>query len=282
MRLVEKENQLRLIGIADFRHLLEQFRQQPQQKRGIELRIFHQLVGGENVDDAAAVAVGAHEIIERQRRLAEEFGAALIFQHQKLALDGTDRILRHIAVLRRQFGGMIGDQRQHRAQIFQIEQQQTLLVGDAEGDVEHAFLHLVEVEQPRQQQRPHLRDGGADRMALLAEQIPEHHGETVGLVGKAHILGALDEGVLGFARCGNAGQIALDVGGEHGNAGIGQAFGENLQGDGFAGAGGARDQAVAVRQLQRQIFWLGALTDKNLAVLVDRRHRSNFSRCNGR
>ena len=38
---------------------------------------------------------------------------------------------------------------QQRAQILQVEQQQipARLVGDAEGDVEHAFLHLVEVHQ---------------------------------------------------------------------------------------------------------------------------------------
>ena len=73
-----------------------------------------------------------------------------------------------------------------RAQVLEVEQQQPLLVGDAERDVEHAFLHVVEIHQPRQQQRPHLRDRGADRMALLAEQVPEHHRELVGLVVEAH------------------------------------------------------------------------------------------------
>ena len=60
-------------------------------------------------------------------------------------------------------------------QVLEVEQQQAALVGDAEGDVEHALLGLVEVEQARQQQRPHLGDRGADRVALLAEQVPEHH-----------------------------------------------------------------------------------------------------------
>ena len=55
-----------------------------------------------------------------------------------------------------------------------------------------------------EQQRAHLRNGGADRVALLAEQVPEHDREFVGLVVKAQILGALDESVLGLAalrRC---------------------------------------------------------------------------------
>ena len=63
MRLVEEEHELRLVGIADFRQLLEQLRQQPQQERRVEPRVLHQLVGGEDVDDAAAVAVGAHEVL---------------------------------------------------------------------------------------------------------------------------------------------------------------------------------------------------------------------------
>ena len=75
----------------------------------------------------------------------------------------------------RQLLGMVGNEgRASTRKILQVEQQQSLLVGDAERDVEHAFLHLVEVQQSRQQQRSHFDDGGADRMALLAEQIPEH------------------------------------------------------------------------------------------------------------
>jgi len=31
---------------------------------------------------------------------------------------------------------------------------QTVVVGDSERDVQHAFLHIVEVEHPRQQQGP--------------------------------------------------------------------------------------------------------------------------------
>ena len=91
-----------------------------------------------------------------------------------------------VAVLRGQLGGVLGDEAQHRAQVLEVEQQQALLVGDAERDVEHAFLHVVEVHQARQQQRTHLRDRGADRMALLAEHIPEHGREFVGLIVEAH------------------------------------------------------------------------------------------------
>ena len=77
------------------------------------------------------------------------------------------------------------DEAEHSAQILEIEEQQPLLVGDAEADVEHALLHVVEVHQARQQQRTHLGDGGADRMPLLAEQVPEHNRKLVGLIVEA-------------------------------------------------------------------------------------------------
>ena len=77
------------------------------------------------------------------------------------------------------FGGeVVGARRQileQRLQVLQVDQRQLLVVGELESDVEHAFLGVVEVHQARQEQRPHLRDGGADRMPLLAEQIPEDH-----------------------------------------------------------------------------------------------------------
>ena len=106
-------------------------------------------------------------------------------------------------------------------------------------------------------------------MALFAEQIPENDRKTVGLIDKAQVLGALDEGVLGFAGGGNAGQIAFDVGGKNRNAGARKAFGQNLQGDGFAGAGRAGNQAMPVGQMQIEVFGLAAFADEYLAVLRD-------------
>ena len=181
----KKKHELGLGRIADLGQFLEQLGEQPQQEGGVEPRVLHQLVGGQDIDEAAPIAVGADEILQRERRLAEEIAAALVLQHQKLALDGADRRLRHVSVLSRQLGGMVGDEAEHRPQILEIEDQQPLLVGNAEADIEHALLDIVEIHQARQQQRPHLGDGGAHRMALLPEQIPEHDRELVGLVVEA-------------------------------------------------------------------------------------------------
>ncbi len=201
--------------------------------------------------------------------------AALRAELEQRALDRADARLGDIAIGRRELVGAIGDLGQHRAQIVEVEEQQPLLVGEREGDGQHALLHLVEVEQLGEQQRPHLGDGGADRMALLAQQIPEDRG-VVGIdpVVLADLLGARGEGIVGLGggRSGHrdTGQVALHVGQEHRHAGAGEILGDALQGDGLAGAGGARDQPVAVGALHHQRLPLAvrARADEDAVLLV--------------
>ncbi len=261
MRLIEEEHQLRLLQVADLGQPLEQFRQQIQQERRVELGCVQQLVGGQDVDDAAPFAVGLDEILDVQCRLAEEFLGALLFQLEQSALDRTDGSRRDVAVLGGEFLGVVADELHHRPQILQVEQQQAVVVGDLEHDRQHALLGVVQVEQPAHQQRPHLRDGGAHRVAHLAEHVPERDREALPrwLV-ELQILQAL--GHLGRQRPGGrqAGQIALHVGHEHRHARGGEAFGQDLQRDGLAGTGGPGNQPMPVRQAgqKRDVFVAGA------------------------
>ena len=112
----------------------------------------------------------------------------------------ADRGLGDVAVLRADGVGVLDDEIEQRAQVLEVEHRQVGVVGDPEGDVEHALLHVVELEKAGEQQRPHLADGGADRMALLAEQVPERHGKAVRRVFDADLLRPLDEGRLAVAR----------------------------------------------------------------------------------
>src|SRR5215212_1221084 len=146
MRLVEEEHQLRLVEVAHFREFLEQLRQQPQQEGRIELGIVRQLVRRQDIDDAAAVALGAHEIRKVERGLAKKGIGALVFENQKLPLNRADGRGRYIAVDFLQFRGIVSRQAQDRAQILQIKQRQPLLVGEAKSDVKHAFLRVVELQ----------------------------------------------------------------------------------------------------------------------------------------
>jgi len=208
------------------------------------------------------------EILQRQRGLAKELLATLIFQHQELALDSADGLLRHVAVLGRELRRMLGNKAEHRAQILEIEEQQPLVIGDAEADIEHALLHLVEVHETRQQKRPHLGDRRPNGMALLAEQIPEHNREPVHLVVNAEALGASDKRLLGVALLGDTREVAFDIGSEDGDACVGKAFRQHLQGHGLAGSGRARNETVPIGERQREHFRLLAAANENSSVVL--------------
>ena len=188
MRFVEKENQFRFFEIADLGQFLEQFGQQPQKENRVEAWRAHQFFGAENVDEAAPVAIAPQKIIDVELGFAEKTRRALIFKDQQPALDRADRRRRDVPIglghLRRHVAKML----QQRSQILEIDEQQALFVGELEGDVENAFLNVVEFEQARQQQGPHIRDSGADRMARLPEEVPERDRKIVRRIGDPDLL----------------------------------------------------------------------------------------------
>ena len=101
-------------------------------------------------------------------------------------------------------------------------------------------------------------------MALLAEHVPKHRRKLVHLEGKPHIGGPLEDEILGLTDFGDAGQVALDVGREHRNAGARKSLGHHLQRDGLSGSGRAGDQPVPIGKRKRQPGRLFTLADKNL------------------
>src|SRR6266446_10348396 len=115
-------------------------------------------------------------------------------------------------------------------------------------------------------------------MSLFPEQIPEYDRKLVGLIVESEAFGPGDKCLLGFARLGNAGEIALDVGGEDRNAGAGEALRQHLQGDRLSGAGRPGDQSMAVGKRKRQNFGLETLPDEDRAVFVEVRHGTIPSR----
>ena len=180
-----------------------------------------------------------------------------------------------IAVHARQFLGMFGHVGEQRLQVLHVEQRQSVLVGNLEGDVEHAFLGIAQIHQPRQEQRSHLGQRRANPVALFAEQVPEDHRELLELIEvQADRRGALLKEILVFAYGGNAGKVAFHVGAEHRHAGIGKTLRQDLQRHRLAGADRASDQPVPVGIAEIQIFALvdgivriAAGTDIEFAVL---------------
>ena len=133
----------------------------------------HQLVGEQDVDRAAPVFVAAQEIDRSSAGSPKNRSPWL--ELEQLALDRADAGAGDVAVGRRHCRRIVGDEGQHRLQVVEVEQQQALVVGIAKADRQHALLRLAQPHQPRQQQRPHLGDGGPDSMAVDAEQVPERH-----------------------------------------------------------------------------------------------------------
>lgn len=100
---------------------------------------------------------------------------------------------------------------------------------------------------------------------MLAELVPELHREPFRIELAAEGSGALGQRRARVASCGDAAEIALDVGSEHRHAGRAEFLGKVLEGGGFAGSGAARDQPVPVRlcQWQRGQFAGFGLSDFN-------------------
>ena len=156
---------------------------------------------------------------------------------------------------------------EERLKILQVEDKEALFVGKLEGDVQDALLRVVEVHQARQQERPHLGDRGADRVPLLAEEVPEDHRRGGELVfrGEADRLGALLKEILRLARLGDAGKIAFHVGAEHRHARLREPLGHDLQRHRLAGAGCAGDEAMTIAEWEEDVFRLGARSEIHLA-----------------
>ncbi|MDF3011665.1 MAG: hypothetical protein K0S03_2461 [Burkholderiales bacterium] len=150
---------------------------------------------------------------------------------------------------------------QHGAQVLGVEQQQAGVVGDLEHEVEYALLRVVQAEQAREQERAHVGDGGAHRVARGAEQVPEDDGAGLVLELELEELGALGHLGVAAAGLGHAREVAFHVCHEDRNADARELFGQALQGHRLAGAGGAGDETVAVgergKQVQRGASFLG-------------------------
>src|SRR5262249_60511098 len=97
-------------------------------------------------------------------------------------------------------------------------------------------------------------------MPLLPEQVPKHNRELVRLILETEAFGPGDKCFLGFTRLGNAGEVALDVGGEDRDAGAGKPLRQHLQGYGLPGAGRSSDQSMAGVKRMMEHFSLKNVT----------------------
>ncbi len=72
MGLIEEKNELGFVEVTHLWQVLEQFRQEPQEKARIQPWLQDELVCHKNIDDTSATEVGTHEIIQFQGGLAKQ------------------------------------------------------------------------------------------------------------------------------------------------------------------------------------------------------------------
>jgi hypothetical protein len=253
--LVEEQYELRLLGVADLGEFLEEFGEEPQQKRRIYARRFAQQARRvEHTHDTVPREVDAHQVVERKRRFAEEAVRALLIEHEQLTLNGAHRRRTHVAVLRAQLARILTHPRQQRAQILQIEQQQSFIVGDPKRGEKHARLRFIESEEIAEDERPHLGERRAHRVSLLTVDVPEDRraGTRCELRQWDQPEPALDLWTW-TPGCGDAREVSFHVCREHRHAGLREPLRQDLQRDGLSGSGGAGHQPVAVTH-REQLF----------------------------
>ena len=76
---VKEKGELGFFGVSNFWQLLEKLREHPQQERGVQAWRLHELVGGQDVDDAPTLGVGLHQVIDIEHGLAKELVTPLRF-----------------------------------------------------------------------------------------------------------------------------------------------------------------------------------------------------------
>ena len=144
-------------------------------------------------------------------------------------------------------------------QVFGIHEEQSLVIGYLIYYGKKGCLQVIKPQHRRHQIRPHLGDGGAQRRALAAVEIPEHRGVSVEIkpcLPEAEFLySALH--ILRFpARHAHAGEVALHIGQEYRHSHLGKGLRQDLQRDGLAGSRGSCYQSVSAGHGGIQIYVL--------------------------
>ena len=254
MCFIEEENKSRLLRIADFRHILEEFIQQPQHENRVHGRMQEELRRVEDIDITSAGKIKLEPVLNLQRRLAEEKIASVILQNKNNAEQGTEALRTHIAVYRDKLVAVSGHILNQTDQILDIQKEQTLIVRDAEDRIQYAGLHVRQLHQTGQQKRPHIGYRRTDRVAFLTVQIPiTDRKRLIGKIRNAERGQAFVESFAGSTGQAHTGQISLHISQEHRNAHFAEGFRKHFQTDGLTGTGSACDQSMAVSHPRQQI-----------------------------
>src|SRR5215210_4083287 len=145
------------------------------------------------------------------------------------------------------------EERQERAKVREVDDREPLLVRVTKDEREALLLRLVRVEHLGKEERPEVRDRGADGDAGADRADREVLGrESRGSPVLPGLRGALLCRAALLPGLRDPGEVALDVGADDRDSSRGQLLGEQLERARLSRACRARDQAVAVRGRERK------------------------------
>ena len=123
VRLVEEEDELRLLDIPDLGQEGEQIGEHPHQERGEHHRTGRLVAELKQRNDAAALRVDPHQVLRPQFGLAEKGVGPFGFEVDQRAQDHPGRRRRHRAEsLELRFALVAGEELDDRTQILEVEQ----------------------------------------------------------------------------------------------------------------------------------------------------------------
>ena len=178
MRLVEEEDEHRLLGIAEFRQPLEELGQHPQKERRVQLRRANQFIGDEDVDHPAAVRVGLQQIVDVEHRLAEKL-ARRPAARSRAARAGSRQSTppRRCRTACVNCDALSPTNCSIARRSFRSSSSRPVIVRDLEDERQHALLRRVQSRADG----PAAAGPMSDTVARTgsprsAEHVPEHHG----------------------------------------------------------------------------------------------------------
>src|SRR5262249_32312153 len=109
-------------------------------------------------------------------RFPEKLVSPVFLETQESPLDGSQARLGEVSVLGCETLGVFSGKSDKGLEVFQIQEEPAIVVGQTEEDGQNRLLGLVGLEQTGKEEGTHLRRRCPDRMTFLPVDVPEGDG----------------------------------------------------------------------------------------------------------
>ena len=254
MCLVEEEDQCRVVRVSHLRQIVVERAQEPDEQAAVEPGRLHQLLRLQDIDRPSST-LGGKQILGVKVRHPEYPVPTLTLQSEEGALDSTDGGGGDIAVGGRDLLAVLRQVAQHRLQILEVIEKETILIRYPEGYLQETALHVIQLQDPLEEHRSYAGDGHTHRGPLLTEGIPEADRIALLLISLAPqtiLVHTLGDGGLITTRLTHPGQVSLGIHQEDGAAEVAKGLRQGLTGNGLTGTCSTGNQPMAIHLLRQE------------------------------